>query len=142
MKRSSIALRLALGLSVGTALLWIGAATISGIVMRHELGEAFDETLRQSAFRLLPLAAHAAREPDGHRSHEVEGLAEGEEYVTYFVRDRAGNLVVQALDAPKELSGVKVPDGFSTIDGRRIFATTDPRMGYRITVIELNNHRD
>ena len=41
MRRSSIAWRLAIGLSLLTAILWLGAAAISGYVVYRELGQAF-----------------------------------------------------------------------------------------------------
>ena len=57
MKRApSIALRLALGLTLGMALLWISAAAISVSVMQHELDEARDET---SAKFVGPVAKRA-----------------------------------------------------------------------------------
>lgn len=39
-RRPSIAVRLALGLTTGMALLWIGAAAISVSVMQHQLNQA------------------------------------------------------------------------------------------------------
>ncbi|MDB5613796.1 MAG: hypothetical protein JWQ22_1449, partial [Devosia sp.] len=113
----SIALRLSLGLAIGTALLWIGAAWISATVMRHELNEAFDKTLQQSAYRLLPLAIHDARALQQDETHQVPGLDQvgDENYFTYFVRDRAGRIVVRGDNAPPELTSVTLQNGFSEI---------------------------
>ena len=60
MRRSSIAWRLAIGLSIMVAVLWLGAATIAGLVMQRELDSAFDELLEQAAYRLLPLGVKDA----------------------------------------------------------------------------------
>jgi two-component system OmpR family sensor kinase len=140
--RSSIAIRLALGLSIGTAVLWLGAATISGLVMHAELGSAFDETLKQGALRLLPLAIHDLREPGEAVEHEVDGLGEQQEQFTWFVRDRAGNIVVRAGDATRFAVANEIPEGFSTLDDRRRFLKTDLRTGFNIAVMETTDHRD
>jgi two-component system OmpR family sensor kinase len=140
--RRSIALRLAGGLTVGTALLWIGAAAIAGAVMREELNEAYDEALRQSAFRLLPLVIHDIREGVRHGGPRVPALDESDGYFTYYVRDPEGSVVVEGDNAPEDLESVEVADGFSELDGKRLFSATDGRSGYRIVVIERNDHRD
>ncbi|MGN6486620.1 MAG: hypothetical protein ACTHLT_02210, partial [Devosia sp.] len=72
-RRPSIALRLALGLSAFMALLWIGAAAISATVMQHQLNLAYDDSLRQSALRLLPLAVHDLDERDHRTQRFVVG---------------------------------------------------------------------
>jgi len=140
----SIALRLSLGLAIGTGLLWIGAASISATVMRHELNEAFDETLQQSAYRLLPLAIHDVRELQQDETHQVPGLDQpgDENYFTYFVRDRDGRVIVRGDNAPPELVAVTLQNGFSKIDGKRLFAATDANSGYGIVVLESSDHRD
>lgn len=139
--RPSIALRLAIGLSATMAILWIGAALIASSVVQIHLNQAFDETLRQSALRLLPLAVHDIREPEERRERRVTVLEDADEYFTYFVRDRSGRVVVRAEDAPADLSLTVVPDGFSDVNGRRLFAVTDRRTGYGIVVAEGADHR-
>lgn len=167
MARHSIAVRLAIGLTAGTALLWIGAATIAGTVMQRELNQAFDETLRQSAFRLLPLATHDLRESDERPERRVSVLEDDDEesdddrgsdsgddstaaprdvlaesdYLTYYVRNRAGAVAVRAEDAPETIVATQVPDGFSEVEGQRLFAITDQRSGFSIVVIERTDHR-
>lgn len=156
-RRPSIALRLALGLSAGMALLWIGAAAISVAVMQHELSEAYDDSLRQSALRLLPLAVHDL----GERDHELRRLVVGDdgevsdgdadEYrrdrvphdasFTYFIRDPEGQLILRDEHAPEDISTGQLPDGFGALDGQRTFALADPRSGYSIVVVELSDRR-
>lgn len=140
-RRFSIALRLAVWLSIGTSLLWLGAAAISTNVLQHELAEAFDDTLRQSAFRLLPLALHDLREPSEH-ALPISGASDQEPgYFTYVVHDGAGNVVIRADDAPAALSVVPSGDGFRTIEGRHAFAASDRRTGFGIVVLESSDHR-
>lgn len=138
--RSSIAVRLAVGLSAGTALLWIGAASIAGTVMYHELSEAFDSTLRQSALRLLPLAIHDIREPN-ERRRNVVGLDADEETFTYFIRGADGTVLLSAEDAGSDLETIGIRDGFDTVNGKRLYAATDPRSGIGIVVIERESDR-
>ncbi|MGV8839893.1 MAG: sensor histidine kinase [Bauldia sp.] len=148
-RRWSIAWRLAVGLSAGMALLWIGAVWIAATIMQNELNGTFDEALRQSAFRLLPLAHELAERDmpngsDGRGRGELQPvgtLGDDEQYFTYYVRDRDGAVVIRAEDAPADLPVATVPDGFSELDGRRVFTTTDPRLGYSIVVVERTDHR-
>ena len=80
--------------------------------MRHELNEAFDETLQQSAYRLLPLAIHDVRELQQDETHQVPGLDQpgDENYFTYFVRDRDGRTIVRGDNAPPELAAVTLQE--------------------------------
>jgi two-component system OmpR family sensor kinase len=137
----SIALRLAIGLTVGTALLWIGAASIAGTVMQRQLDAAFDETLKQSAFRLLPLVTHGLREPREGNDLEIAGLAGDEGDFSYYVRDRAGAMVVRSAGLSNDVASIPAGDGFSEVEGKRLFAITDQRFGYGIVVIERTDHR-
>lgn len=155
-RRPSIALQLALGLSAGMALLWAGAATISVAVMQHELNEAYDDSLRESALRLLPLAVHDLRERDHGvdrlivSGEQEDGDGDDDDYprdglaheasFTYFVRDKDGALVLRDEHVPDDMA-VDQPAGFSDLNGQRTFALEDPRSGYSIVIIELSDRR-
>ncbi len=52
----SLQARLALSLGVLLAVLWIGAATLTAVLLRHEVDEVFDAAPEEAAQRLLPLA--------------------------------------------------------------------------------------
>lgn len=139
------------------ALLWVGAASISVAVMQHELNEAYDDSLRESALRLLPLAVHDLRE----RDHGVDRLivsgeredGDGDEdgyprdgvehdaSFTYFVRDKAGAMVLRDEHAHDDIPAGEPPGGFGELDGQRTFALDDPRSGYSIVIIELSDRR-
>ncbi len=162
-RRWSIALRLAAWLSIATAIFWIGAASISSAVLRQQLDQAFDENLRQSATRLLPLALRNAEgnatargpvpriEPkDGPRAGApdpappVEGglpFLAGQETFTYLVYDSSGTVVVRADDAPDTLTSLPEQDGFAFVDGHRAFVSSDRRTGLNIVVLETSGAR-
>jgi len=164
MKRRSIALQLAVWLSIAMLVFWLGGAAISTVVLRNELQQAFDETLRQSAFRLLPLASrdvgNASRgrdpvprlgRPDDSRGPgkredrpqpRVNEIAPQIESFTYLVFDRSGVIRLRAEDAPTLLPVLPEADGLLSIDGHRAFKSTDQRSGMSILVLETTNARD
>lgn len=132
---------------MATAMLWLGSAMIAGTVMRGEVNEAYDESLRQSAFRLLPLAIHDLGESEDHDEAEerqelqIDGLEAANEGFTYFVRNAGGTIIIAAGGGDDDMKPVSASDGFFTIDGKRQFAFTDSRSGYGIVVIERTDHR-
>jgi two-component system OmpR family sensor kinase len=165
MRRPSIALQLAVWLSAGMLVFWLGGAMISTTVLRNKLEDAFDETLRQSAIRLLPLAnrdvdddsrvrgpvPRLEREDNrGRREHDDDDddhpPIPGQpplaiEAFTYLVYDEAGNIRLRAEDAPESLPALPAADGFLSVDGHRAFKSTDRRNGTGILVLETTNAR-
>jgi len=163
MKRRSIALQLAVWLSAGMLVFWLGGAAISTLVLRSELDKAFDETLRQSAFRLLPLANRdvgddsRGREPIprlGRDDNRGRGRGRDEqpgppldppplqvEAFTYLVFDQNGAVRLRADDAPTTLPALPEADGFTSVDGHRAFKSTDRRTGFGILVLETTSAR-
>ncbi|HTN62719.1 MAG TPA: ATP-binding protein [Devosia sp.] len=145
MKRPhSIALRLAFWLTLVTGSFWIGASAISTLVLRHELQEAFDESLSQSAYRLLPLALreiHDLREPDEKHGAVPRLDNLDDSAFTYFIHDGAGKVILRAEDAPADVTTVPTSEGYLDIDGRRAYAISDRRSGLGIVVLELSEHR-
>lgn len=161
-RRRSIALRLALGLTAGMALLWIGAAAISVGVMQHELNEAYDDSLQQSAQRLLPLAVRDLREghdggrlivgEDGDEKEDDEDGGGGGDDLrgrpaphdpsfTYLVRDSAGDIVLRDQHASDLSVPADLPGGFADIGGQRTFSLTEQRTGFSILVVETSDRR-
>ena len=162
MKGRSIALQLAVWLSAGMLVFWLGGAAISTLVLRSELDKAFDETLRQSAFRLLPLAnrdvgdetrgrdpiPRLGREDNRGRNHRdgqpgppLDPPPPQVEAFTYLVFDQNGAVQLRAEDAPTTLPPLPTTDGFVSVDGHRAFKSTDRRTGYGILVLETTSAR-
>jgi two-component system OmpR family sensor kinase len=163
-RRPSIAVRLALGLTGGMAVLWIGAAAISVGVMQHELNEAYDDSLRQSALRLLPLAIHDLRERHDDSARLVVGEEsddEGDEggassgsseephgaptphdpTFTYLIRNGVGEIVLRDEHAGELSVPADLTDGFADINGQRTFSLGDLRSSYSILVVETSDRR-
>jgi len=161
MRRRSIALQLAVWLSAGMLVFWLGGAVISTAVLRSKLEDAFDETLRQSAIRLLPLAnrdvddngrvrgpvPRLLREEIRGRGRRGDDAAVADqpplaiESFTYLVFDEDGDIRVRADDAPTMLPALPAADGFMFVDGQRAFKSTDRRNGTGILVLETTNAR-
>lgn len=141
----SIAKRLTLGLVIGVVCFWLGAAMIAGLVVRHELDEAFDQSLEQAAIRLLPLAIHDLEElaegEEPENEYRIASLENFSSNFAYYIRDANGRRIALSDDLQANIVSSGVPDGFSNINNVRYFAVTDPESGYGIVIAERSNHR-
>lgn len=134
-RRRSIAVQLALGLTLMTGLLWIGAAAISVTVTMHEVNKAYDHALSQSANRLLPLAIHDIREPYERRRPELDEVEEVG-ILSYLVRDTQGKVVLNDGDAPEELVADMREEGYYDTSAGRAYVEVFARRGFDIVVFE------
>ena len=138
----SITARLILGLTLGTTILWFGAASYSSYISYHELNEAFDHALHESAQRLLPLAADSVLGHEGHDARAIHHFIEGRnEYLSFQLRDASGRIVMRTHDAPLKPYNVTPSPGFSTVGDYRLFTDTDETTGLTITVAETTKGR-
>ena len=87
----SITTRLVLLLTVGTTVLWCAAVGYATYTSYQELNEAFDVALRETAYRLLPLAEddYLGREGDDSRAIQ-RMMKESRSYISYQLRDASG----------------------------------------------------
>lgn len=136
----SIAQRLAIALALTACLMWLGAALIATNVLRDKVNAAFDDTMRQGALRILPLATHefaeAVLEDELDEMAFVEGLSvEGANY-NYYVLDAQGRIVLFSGEKPEPVLGKRIAPGFVDLDGARAFALYDNRTGFGIVVRE------
>ena len=138
----SITVRLIVGLTLGTTLLWCGAAAYSTYISSHELNEAFDRALEEAARRLLPLATDDVLGHESDDAHAIQNFVDGSrEYFSYQLRDSSGRIVLRAHDAPLEpFDGTPRP-GFATMGRYRLFTETDQTTGLTITVAETTKAR-
>jgi two-component system, OmpR family, sensor kinase len=138
----SITARLILGLTLGTTILWCGATVYSSYISYHELNEAFDHALHESAQRLLPLAADSVLGHESHDARAIHHFIEGRnEYLSFQLRDASGRIVMRTHDAPLRPYNQTPNPGFSTVGDYRIFTDTDETTGLTITVAETTKGR-
>ncbi|MCP1445186.1 two-component system OmpR family sensor kinase [Pseudomonas sp. GGS8] len=142
MKSSSLQRRLGLGLTLGMTLLWLGATVGAWLVVQHELNEAFDSALEETAQRILPLAVLeiSKREKPDETQH-VAPLTTHKEYLTYLVRDASGKIQMQSHDANPNIFNKQPAEGFSTTDKYRLYGASALRETLFIEIAEPLGHR-
>lgn len=138
-RRRSLALQLAFGLTLMTGLLWAGAAAISTIGIQHAVNEAYDYAMRQAADRLLPVVLHDLREPWERRRLDGDRDDEGE--FRFVVRDRTGAIVVNDGNVPANAVAQAGTSGYFSTDLGRAYAGTDHRTGFGIVLFEAESER-
>jgi two-component system OmpR family sensor kinase len=133
-----------LGLLLGLALtlLWLAAASLTAVSLRHEMDEVFDSALQETAQRLLPLAVVdiVGREDDGV-TQRLGAIRDHVEFFTYIVRDAQGRVLLQSHSAD--------PTSFPNYDGAGFRQTATHRLynedalqgSIRMTVAEPLDHR-
>ncbi len=130
MRGASLQRRLGIGLAVGIAVLWLAATLAAGFVLRHELDEAYDGALRETAHRLLALAVYdllGDEDEDDERPNlprRIAAINEAGEDLTYLVRDRTGRVLIRSHDAdPAHFPDVPVT-GFRDTESHRIYGAS------------------
>lgn len=139
---SSLQKRLGLGLTLGMTLLWLGATVTAWLVVQHELDEAFDSALEETAQRILPLAVLEISNRDEPReAQHVATLNVHKEYLTYLVRDAKGEILMQSHDANPKFFNKQLKEGFSTTENYRLYGTSALRERLHIEIAEPLGHR-
>jgi two-component system OmpR family sensor kinase len=138
----SLQRRLSIGLTVGISLLWIIATLSASLAVREELKETFDSALEETAQRILPLAVLEIvnREEEG-RSQHIAALQPHKEHLTYLVRDKQGNILMQSHDADPAIFNQQPREGFSETATHRIYTASGLRETLFIEVAERLKHR-
>jgi two-component system, OmpR family, sensor kinase len=133
-----------LGLSIGVLLtvLWIAAASVTAVVLRHEMDEVFDSALQETAQRLLPLAVVdiVGREEDGV-TQRLGAIREHDEFFAYIVRDAEGRILLQSHAADPAVFPAYDGPGFRQTATHRLFNDDVLQGSVRITVAEPLDHR-
>ncbi len=133
-----------LGLSVGLVLtvLWLLAATVTAVIVRAEMDEVFDSALRETAERILPLAATdiVGREDQGV-TQRLAPIREHDEFFTYLVRDAEGRVLLQSHAADPTVFPSYDGPGFRQTATHRLYSDAALQDTIRITVAEPLAHR-
>jgi two-component system OmpR family sensor kinase len=138
----SLQARLGISLGVLLTLLWIGAASITAIVLRHEIDEVFDSALQETAQRLLPLAViDILGREEGDTAQRLAAIREHDEFFTYVVRDAEGLVLLRSHAADPEIFPDWGGAGFSQTATHRLYSEDALQGSVRITVAEPLAHR-
>ncbi|MBV7407477.1 ATP-binding protein [Maritimibacter sp. DP1N21-5] len=133
-----------LGLSLGLAMtvLWLLAATVTAVIVRGELDEVFDSALRETAERILPLAATdiVGREDQGV-TQRLAPIREHDEFFTYLVRDAEGRILLQSHAADPAVFPPWEGQGYRQTATHRFYSDAALQDTIRITVAEPLAHR-
>lgn len=128
--------QLLLLLSLGLALIWLLAATLTTLKTRHEMGELLDAHLVQSASLLLARISEDADEIDADHAPVLNRYT----YPLAFQIWDGEQLRMHSANAPAQHLGPQL-QGFSDnrVDGKdwRTFSTSSQNGRYRVQVGEL-----
>jgi two-component system OmpR family sensor kinase len=138
----SLEARLGLLLGVLLTVLWVAGASVTAVILRHEMDKVFDSALQETAQRLLPLAVVdiVGREEDGV-TQRLGAIREHQEFFTYIVRDAGGRILLQSHAAdPADFLDYDGP-GFRRTATHRLYNEDALQGTIRITVAEPLDHR-
>lgn len=138
----SLQARLGLWLGVLLTLCWIAAASVTALILRHEMDEVFDSALQETAQRLLPLAVVdiVGREEEGS-TQRLAAIREHDEFFTYIVRDDEGRILLQSHAANPDTFPAYDGPGFRMTTTHRLYSEEALQGTIRITVAEPLAHR-
>lgn len=139
---SSLQKSLGIGLTLGVTVLWLLGVIASGLVAQHEMNEVFDSALEETAQRILPLAVTdiLSREA-GTGLQRAPALEDHDEYLTYLVRDAAGNPLLHSHDVDLDAFGDQPIEGFSDTATHRLYGASAVSNSIFIEVAEPLEHR-
>lgn len=134
--------RLGLSLGVVLTLLWVAAASLTAVTLRHEMDEVFDSALQETAQRLLPLAIVdiVGREDDGV-TQRLGAIRDHVEFFTYVVRDAQGRILLQSHSADPSVFPAFEGTGFQQTATHRLYNEDALQGSIRMTVAEPLEHR-
>ena len=147
MSAPSLTRRLIWTLTLAAVVLWLLSALLAANTLRSRLNDAFDGGLKETAERILSLAADSLRddssEPHGHHdAHEIPLLDQGGgEYIVYQVRAAGGAILLRSHDAPSAAFDVPLTQGFADSGPWRVYTVGSPDGLVFTQVAETNAHR-
>jgi two-component system OmpR family sensor kinase len=138
----SLQKHLVYGLTLGITLLWLVAAGVSGLVVRHEMNETFDNAMQETAQRILPLAVlDILNRDDAVAPQRVSSLSAKQDGYSYVVRDGKGNVQLQSLGADPAVFDPEPIFGFKTTATHRLYGASALSDTVFIQVAEPLAHR-
>ncbi len=138
----SLQARIGLSLGLLLTLLWIATASVTAVILRHEMDEVFDSALQETAQRLLPLAVvDILGREDDDAPQRLAAIRAHDEFFTYVVRDERGRILLQSHAADPEVFPAYDGPGFRQTETHRLFNDDALQGSVRITVAEPLDHR-
>ncbi|MCB1394470.1 MAG: sensor histidine kinase N-terminal domain-containing protein [Rhodobacter sp.] len=143
-RTAGLQLRLALGLGLALTLVWLGAAILTAVSLRHEMEGVFDSSLEETAQRLLPLAVLEITNRDEEEAGDqhLAPFRDHPELFTYIVRDAGGGVLMRSHAAEPDLFPAWDGPGFSRDDTYRFYSEDSVQGSIRLTVAEPLAHRE
>jgi len=142
----SLTRRLIWTLTLAAVVLWLLSALLAANTLRARLNDAFDGGLKETAERILSLAADSlsddANEPHERHDHEIPLLDQaGGEYIVYQVRSAGGAILLRSHDAPSLAFDVPLKDGFADSGSWRVYTVGAADGAVFTQVAETTVHR-
>ncbi len=152
---ASLQTRLALAVGLSVTLLWLAAAAVTAHRLGGEMQEVFDDGLKATAQRILPIARHDLREGYGRRDAvEHDGDEEDDdgetrigrearygEDVTFVVRDRDGRVLLASRGADVSIFPPFSRRGFLETDTHQLYYDANAEGSLTIAVAESLDQR-
>lgn len=127
--------RLGLSLGIVLAILWLSAASVTAVLVRHSMEDVFDSALQETAQRILPLAvADILSRDEESATHRLAEISHHDEFLTYIVRDNQGRILLQSHGAVPELFLPWQGLGFQQSATHRFYNEDTLQNSVRITV--------
>lgn len=152
---SSLQARLAIAVGVSVTILWLAAAVATAHRLGRELEQVYDDGLKATAERILPIARHDLREGNPRRERADDDEDEDDvrrearpvrearygEDVTFVLRDKQGGVLLSSKGADAAIFPPFEKKGFSRTDTHRLYYATSADGNLVISVAEPLDHR-
>ena len=133
---------LSVGLTLGVSLLWMAAFAGAVMVAQQSLNAIFDNTLRETAQRIMSLAVvEILNREDETQAQSIMSLDVHDEHITYLVRDKTGNVLMKSHHVDLAVYEKPRSMGFSSTEKYRFYAAPAVRETLFIEVAESLQHR-
>jgi two-component system, OmpR family, sensor kinase len=147
---ASLQARLALAIGLSITLLWLAAAAVTATRVSGDMEEVYDDGLKATAERILPIARHDLAESRKKKQHEdgdhdeeddIRDKRPGREArygedVTFILRDSAGQILNASQGADPRIFPPYQASGFVTTDTHRLYYDATPDKSLTIAVAE------
>ncbi len=137
----SLQRRLMLTFSLAFTLMWLAAASLTGLRMEHEVGEIYDSALQDLAERILPLAYAELLSGESNPGQHIAPLNRRHEWISYVVRDAASHNLLQSGDEEVSQIPKGLARGFSSSDHFRLFTEVGVSGTISVTTAENLDQR-